>query len=88
MKDVVYYSENEQGRMPWTEKNQKVFDKAPNEEEKKQDPLIQEMANDMVEWECKSVMTPDEAAKDPELRQIVYGALLRCPYFVNETICL
>lgn len=68
--------------------DRRVFDLAPNAEEAKQDPLIQEMADDMVEWGSKNIMTPDEAVNDSELRQIVFGALLRCPYFINARLSL
>ena len=68
--------------------DRRVFDLAPNAEEAKQDPLIQEMADDMVEWGSKNVMTPDEAANDPELQQIVLDALNASKYFVNARLSL
>ena len=59
----------------------KVFDAAPNEEEKLQDPLVVEVADQNVEWESKRKLTTEEAMEDPYLQGVVLDALNRTKYF-------
>jgi len=59
----------------------KVFDPAPNEEEAKNDPLVQELADHRVEWESKKKMTAAEAMEDPYLQNIVLNTLNNTKFF-------
>ena len=59
----------------------KVYDQAPNEEEKKQDPIVQKMANHLVEWESKKKMTTSEAVADPDLQRVVLNTLNSTKFF-------
>ena len=52
-----------------------VYDPAPNEEEAKNDPLVERVADYKVEWENKGKLTSEEAIQNPYLREIVYGVL-------------
>lgn len=61
----------------------KIYDTPPNEEEKKQDPIVREMSNYQIEWEkssAKDLMT------DPTLNKIVLEALNRTKYFRHPSI--
>jgi hypothetical protein len=59
----------------------KTFDAAPNEEEKVQDPLVIEVADQNVEWESKRKLTTEEAMEDPYLQGVVLDVLNRTKYF-------
>ena len=59
----------------------KVFDVAPNDEERLQDPLVIEVADQNVEWENKRKLTVDEAIEDDYLQGVVLEALNRTKYF-------
>lgn len=59
----------------------KVYDPPPNEEERKNDPLVQNAANYKVEWENAKKTTPDEATEDPSLQNVVLDALNNTKYF-------
>ena len=63
----------------------KVFDPAPNEEELIQDPIIQEMADQKVEWENKKKMTSAEAIGDPYLQSVVLETLNSIKFFKHPT---
>jgi hypothetical protein len=63
----------------------KIFDQAPNEEELKQDPIIQEMADQKIEWENKKKFTLAEAIEDPYLQNIVLDTLNATKFFKNST---
>lgn len=59
----------------------KIYDAAPNEEEKKQDPLVQEMADYAIEWESKRKMTTAEAVADTDLQKVVVNTLNSVKFF-------
>lgn len=61
----------------------KVYDAAPNEEEAKQDPLVEAMADVKTEWEGKGHKTAAAAATagDDYLKKVVLDALNRTKYF-------
>lgn len=61
----------------------RVYDDAPNEEEKKQDPLVREMADQCIDWE-KSSST--DVLNDPKMNAIVLDALNRTKYFKHTSI--
>jgi len=63
----------------------KTFDPAPNEEELKNDPIIQEMADQKIEWENKKKMTFDEAINDPYLQSVVLETLNSTKFFKHST---
>ena len=64
----------------------KVYDAAPNEEEAKNDPLVQELSDHRIEWESAKKMTAEEAITSPELQQVVLEALNATKYFKHPTI--
>lgn len=59
----------------------KVYDPAPNEEEAKQDPLVEAMADVKVEWENQKASTTEAAIKSELLKQVVWNALNETKYF-------
>lgn len=63
-----------------------VFDAAPNEEESKNDPLIQEIANVKVEWESKGIPPGGCVTQDEYLQGKVLNALNLTRYFKHQTI--
>lgn len=63
----------------------KVYDPAPNEEELKNDPLVQEVADQRIEWESKKKMTSAEAIQNSYLRQVVLDTLNSTKYFKHPT---
>lgn len=65
--------------------NSRQYDPAPNEEEAKNDPLVQELADHHVEWESAKKMTAAEAIEDPQLQKVVLKALNATKYF-NGTL--
>lgn len=65
----------------YEKKPTRVYDPAPNEEELKQDPIIQEMADQKIEWENKKKLTLAEAIEDPYLQNIVLKTLNKTKYF-------
>jgi hypothetical protein len=62
---------------------QRLYDEAPNEEEKIQDPIVREMADQRIDWE-KSLST--DVLNDSKLNEIVLDALNRTKYFKNTSI--
>lgn len=64
----------------------KVFDPAPNEEEAKNDPLIQEVADVKVEWESRGIPPGGCVTKDEYLRGKVLEALNSTQFFKHTTI--
>jgi hypothetical protein len=63
----------------------KVFDPAPNEEEAKNDPLIQAMADVKVEWESRGIAPGGCVTKDTYLQEKVLEALNSTSYFKHKT---
>jgi hypothetical protein len=59
----------------------KVFDPAPNEEEAKQDPLVEAVADVKVEWENQQESTTLAAIKNQKLKEVVWDALNHTKYF-------
>lgn len=65
---------------------QEVFDAAPNEEEAKNDPLIQELANVKVEWKSQGIPAGGCVTQDEYLQKKVLEALNSTKYFKHQTI--
>lgn len=63
----------------------KIFDKAPNEEEAKQDPLVQEMADVKVEWQSRDIPNGGAVINDEYLRVKVLDALNSTSFFKHQT---
>lgn len=63
----------------------KVYDDAPNEEEAKNDPLVQKKADHLIEWESAKKMTAAEAIEDPGLQKVVLDALNATKFFKHPT---
>lgn len=63
----------------------KVFDPAPNEEEAKNDPLVQKLANHQIDWESKKILTSSEAIADGYLHSVVLEALNQTKYFKHTS---
>ena len=53
----------------------KVYDSAPNEEEAKQDPLVEAVADVMTEWQGKGKASAAEASAEVDLQKVVLDAL-------------
>ncbi len=62
----------------------KEYDKAPNEEEAKQDPLVQELADVKTEWESKQKATAEDASSIPDLQKVVWDALNKTKFFKHS----
>lgn len=56
-------------------KSYKIYDPAPNEEEAKQDPLVEAVSDVKAEWENQKVSTTAEAIKLEKLHMTVLEAL-------------
>lgn len=63
----------------------KTFDVAPNEEEAKNDPLIQEIADVKVEWESREIPAGENATDDDYLYTQVLNALNSTKFFKHKT---
>ncbi len=59
----------------------KVYDDAPNEEEAKQDPLVEAVADVKLEWENQKESTTSAAIKNQKLKEIVWDTLNQTKYF-------
>ena len=66
----------------------KVYDSAPNEEEAKQDPLVEAMADVKIEWEGRGHKTAADAAnsRDGYLQKVVLDALNSTKFFKHQSI--
>lgn len=69
--------------IPPTLEFHKVYDEPPNEEEKRQDPLVQELAKQRIDWEKSS---SSDIVNDPTLNKIVLNALNNTKYFRHTSI--
>jgi hypothetical protein len=64
----------------------KYYDKAPNEEESKQDPLVEAQSDVKTEWESKGHKNATAAAVEQDLQKVVWEALNQTKYFKHPTI--
>lgn len=64
----------------------RMYDEAPNEEEKKHDPLVREMSDQRVDWEKVSSSNSSDILNDPMLNEIVLNALNNTKYFKHTSI--
>lgn len=64
----------------------KYYDAAPNEEEAKNDPMVQEMADFRIEWESKKKMTAEEAMEDPYLQGVALEVLNQTKFFNGKLV--
>lgn len=66
----------------------KVYDSAPNEEEAKQDPLVEAVADVRTEWEGKGHKSAADAAnsRDDYLQKVVLDALNSTKFFKHQSI--
>ena len=62
----------------------KEYDKAPNEEEAKQDPIVESMADVKTEWESKKKASAQDASVIPDLQRVVFDALNQIHYFKHK----
>jgi hypothetical protein len=63
-----------------------VYDAAPNEEEKRQDPLVLEKADYRMEWESRGKHTAETAIKDEYLQGEVLKALNATRFFNGKLL--
>lgn len=59
----------------------KEYDAAPNEEEAKQDPMVEAMADVHAEWENQKASSTEEAIKMEKLKGTVLAALNQTKFF-------
>ena len=59
----------------------KVYDAAPNEEEAKQDPLVEAVSDVHLEWENQKESTTSAAIKNQKLKEVVWETLNQTKYF-------
>jgi len=59
----------------------KVYDPAPNEEEAKQDPLVEAVSDVKVEWENQKECTTSSAINNQKLKEIVWESLNQTKHF-------
>ena len=64
----------------------KVYDPAPNEEEAKQDPLAEAVADVKTEWEGKGKATAAIASAEVSLQKVVLDALNSTKFFKHQSI--
>ena len=64
----------------------KVYDLPPNDEEKKNDPIIEQVADIRVEWENVQQPTPFDASDSPILQKIVLDTLNKTKYFTDSKL--
>lgn len=64
----------------------KVYDPAPNEEEAKQDPLVEAVADVKTEWEGKGKPTAADASAVTDLQKVVLNALNSTKFFKHQSI--
>ena len=64
----------------------KVYDSAPNEEEAKQDPLVEVTADVKTEWEGKGKATAAIASAEVSLQKVVLDALNSTKFFKHQSI--
>ena len=64
----------------------KVYDPAPNEEEAKQDPLVEAAADVKTEWEGKGKPSAADAATVIDLQKVVLDALNSTKFFRHQSI--
>lgn len=64
----------------------KVYDPAPNEEEAKQDPLVEAVADVKTEWEGKGKATAAIASAETDLHTVVLDALNSTKFFKHQSI--
>ena len=62
----------------------KVYDAAPNEEEAKQDPLVEAVADVKTEWEGKGKATAAIASAESDLQNVVIDALNKTKFFKHS----
>jgi hypothetical protein len=62
----------------------KVYDAAPNEEEAKQDPRVEAMADVKTEWEGKGKATAMIASAEADLHKVVVDALNKTKFFKHS----
>ena len=62
----------------------RVYDPAPNEEEAKQDPLVEAMADVKTEWEGKGKATAAIASVEKDLQMVVIDALNQTKFFKHS----
>jgi hypothetical protein len=67
-------------------KIEKIYDDAPNDEERKNDPLIQKIADFCIEWENIKSFTPNDAVNNPFLQEIVLNTLNNTKYFIDSKL--
>jgi len=71
---------------------EQVFDKAPNEEERKNDPLVKEKCDFCLEWEDVRSSDPsillEDIHKDNYLKNTVHLCLEKCPLIELQNSCL
>ena len=59
----------------------KVYDSAPNEEEAKQDPIVEAMSDVKTEWEGKGHESAASASLEKDLQTVVLDALNQTKFF-------
>ncbi len=64
----------------------KVYDPAPNEEEAKQDPIVESMSDIRTEWEGKGKATAAIASGEESLQKVVLNALNSTKFFKHQSI--
>src|SRR6185503_19109728 len=70
------YGDSYQGR---------VYDKAPNDEEEKNDPIVQQTADIKLEWQSQQIPAGEDVTKNKYLQEIVLYALNSVDVFKHKT---
>ena len=63
----------------------KVYDSAPNEEEAKQDPIIEAMADFKIEWEGTGKLSILDASIETDLQEVVLETLNSTKFFRHKS---
>lgn len=64
----------------------KQYDPAPNEEESKNDPLVQQLADVHIQWESRGIPAGRDVINDEYLNSQVLEALSLTKFFKHQTI--
>ena len=73
-------------RFKRTINNIKEYDTPPNEEERRNDPLLIAEVDINIEWENKGFKSTEEAAQEPMLQELVLKTLNTIPIFSGKLI--
>lgn len=79
--NVIHLKKWQMKELPVAHDIRKVYDSAPNEEEAKNDPMVEDLADVRTEWESQGIKNMLEASAIPVLQNVVLNALNQTKHF-------